>query len=74
MPELLILLSMLISTSDKLRLFDDSKSINEKIHKFCNRQTIFIEEGNFNKKKIKQIFLNKKIEILPLINTVILMN
>ncbi len=44
------------------------KSINEKINKFCNRKTIFIEEGKVNKKRIKQIFLNKKIEILPLIN------
>lgn len=44
------------------------KSINEKINKFCNRKTIFIEEGKLNKKRIKQIFLNKKIEILPLIN------
>lgn len=50
------------------KILRKGKSINEKIHKFCNRQTIFIEEGNFNKKKIKQIFLNKKIEILPLIN------
>ncbi len=50
------------------KILRKGKSINEKIHKFCNRQTIFIEEGNVNKKKIKQIFLNKKIEILPLIN------
>ncbi len=50
------------------KILRKGKSINEKIYKFSNRKTIFIEEGKVNKKKIKQIFLNKKIEILPLIN------
>ena len=50
------------------KILRKGKSINEKIHKFCNRKTVFVKEGKINKKKIKQIFLRKKIEILPLVN------
>ncbi len=50
------------------KILRKGKSINEKIYKFCNRKTIFIKEGKINKRKIKRIFLSKKIEILPLIN------
>tara|TARA_B100000579_G_C22834188_1_gene857688 strand:+ start:1539 stop:2618 length:1080 start_codon:yes stop_codon:yes gene_type:complete len=50
------------------KILRKGKSINEKIYKFCNRKTIFIKEGKINKRKIKKIFLSKKIEILPLIN------
>ena len=45
------------------KILRKGKSINERIYKFCNRKTIFIKEGKINKKKIKQIFLSKKIRI-----------
>ncbi len=50
------------------KILRKGKNINERIHKFCNRKTISINEGKINKRKIKQIFLNKKIEILPVLD------
>ena len=38
------------------KILRKGKNINERIHKFCNRKTISINEGKINKKRIKQIF------------------
>lgn len=44
------------------------KSLSEKIHKFCNKKTKFILEGRINQKRIKHFLLDKRIEILPIID------
>ena len=50
------------------RILKNEKSINDKIQKYCNKKTKYIFADNYSLKKIKKIFLAKKIEILPILN------
>lgn len=44
------------------------KNLNEKIYKFCNKKTKYILENKINLKKIKYFLLNRRIEILPILD------
>lgn len=50
------------------RILKNEKSINDKIQKYCNKKTKYIFANSYSLKKIKKIFLAKKIEILPILN------
>ncbi len=51
------------------RILKNEKSINEKVKKYCNKKTKYILSSNTNSKRIKRIFVTKKIEILPVLNS-----
>ena len=44
------------------------KSIRENVLKFCNKNTKFLVENNYDKEKIKSIFIRKKIELIPILS------
>ena len=36
--------------------------------KYCNKNTKFLVENNYDKEKIKSIFIRKKIELIPILS------
>ena len=49
-------------------IFKRKKSIRENVLKFCNKNTKFLVENNYDKEKIKSIFIRKKIELIPILS------
>ena len=50
------------------KILRSNKTINEKVKYHCNKKSIFFIKNKLSIKKVKNIFLKKKIEILPLLN------
>ena len=50
------------------KILKNEKTVNDKVQKYCNRKVSYILSNNINSSKVKKIFLNKKIEILPVLN------
>ena len=47
------------------KILKNEKTVNDKVQKYCNRKVSYILSNNINSSKVRKIFLNKKIEILP---------
>ena len=57
-----------ISDGDIRKALLNGKDINESIFNIFNKKAIFFYENNFDEKKIKKIFINKKIDIIPIVD------
>ena len=44
------------------------KYLNQKIYKFCNKKTKYFFQNKIDHKKLKLIFLKKRIEIIPILD------
>ena len=61
------LVGSLIDGDIRRNIFKRNKSIRENVLKFCNKNTKFLVENNYDKEKIKSIFI-RKIELIPILS------
>ena len=57
-----------LSDGDIRRSIIKGFNLESSINKIYNKKPIFIYENEIDKKKIRQIFLKKKIHLIPVIN------
>ena len=57
-----------LSTGDIRKCLTRGLSLSESIKKIYQKKPIFLKENNSKKKNIKKLFINKNIDIIPVIN------
>ena len=62
------LLGSLTDGDIRRNIYKRKKNINEKVYKFCNKKTKYLIHDNFDKKKVKQIFIRRRIDIIPVVD------
>ena len=62
------LLGSLTDGDIRRNIYKRKKNINEKVYKFCNKKTKYLIQDNFDKKKVKQIFIRRRIDIIPVVD------
>ena len=50
------------------KILKKKENLNQKIHKFCNKKTTFFFQDQIKLKKIKSVFIKKRIEIIPILD------
>jgi len=50
------------------KILKKRENLNQKIYKFCNKKTIYFFQNKIKYKKIKSVFLKKRIEIIPILD------
>lgn len=50
------------------KILKKRENLNQKIYKFCNKKTTYFFQNKIKLKKIKSIFLKKRIEIIPILD------
>ncbi len=58
----------IITDGDVRRAILKKINLNDKVQKIYNRHSIFVYNNSYNNEKIKKIFLNKKIDLIPVIS------
>ncbi len=58
----------IITDGDVRRAILKKINLNDKVQKIYNRHPIFVYNNSYNNEKIKKIFLNKKIDLIPVIS------
>ncbi len=62
------LLGSLTDGDIRRNIYKRKKNINEKVYKFCNKKTKYLIKNYFDKKKVKQIFIKSRIDIIPVVD------
>jgi len=50
------------------KILKKGENLNQKIYKFCNKKTTFFFQNQIKLKKIKSVFLKRRIEIIPILD------
>ncbi len=57
-----------LTDGDVRRYILKTGKLEGKVIEFCNRSPFYVRENKLNKRRLKKIFLDKKFEVVPIIN------